>query len=252
MFDKLKMKVAARRVKATKKTRTKKTKQQKTLGKRIWNVISWPFRMIAKLLKWFWKWVCGLNMVGVVNLALLVAIIVLFSMLILDIVGCKKQQIVVVAEPVPVTEQVVVSDEMAPRSLTRRKVVLPIKTNPLTYKKEVPAINVVPVNEQEVKIAEKQTATKNNKFWGDVIIDSRAAASMLQNGAQVHGNLYLQDMRKFTLPCNIHIDGNLFLRDVNMLQFCGDFVITGNIYVSPRSSFGPIPKTAHLGGHVIL
>ena len=68
----------------------------------------------------------------------------------------------------------------------------------------------------------------------------------------VNGNLYLQDMHKYTLPCNIRVNGNVFLRDLGLLQFCGDFTITGNIYVSPRSSFGPIPRTARLGGRVIL
>ena len=59
-------------------------------------------------------------------------------------------------------------------------------------------------------------------------------------------------MQKYTLPCNINIEGNLFLRDMGMLQFCGAFTVKGNIYVSPRSSFGPLPKTARLGGQVIL
>ena len=101
-------------------------------------------------------------------------------------------------------------------------------------------------------VAEKQTAKINNKMYGDVIIDSRGAAAMLQNGSEIDGNLYLENMRKYVLPCDIKITGNMFVRDVNMLQFCGDFEITGNIYVSPRSSFGPIPRTAHLGGQVIL
>ena len=121
-----------------------------------------------------------------------------------------------------------------------------------TNKKIEPAINVVPVQKSDVQVVKQQTATVKNRFWGDVIIDSRGAGAMLQNGAQVNGNLYLQNMRKYTLPCDIRINGNLFLRDVNMLQFCGDFVVTGNIYVSPRSSFGPIPKTARVGGHVVL
>lgn len=253
MFDKLKMKFAARRVKANKKNTKTKTTRKNTKRKgfwaRVWNIICWPFRMIAKLCRRFWNWLCGINLVAMVNLALLVAIIVLFSMLIIDVVGCRKQ-VVVVAKPQH-AEQVVVSEETAPRNV-RPRPVLPIKVNAQTYKKEQPAINVVPVKRVEVQIAKQQIAHNNNKFMGDVIIDSRGAGAMLQNGAQVDGNLYLQNMRKYTLPCDIRINGNLFLRDVNMLQFCGDFVITGNIYVSPRSSFGPIPKTARLGGHVVL
>ena len=76
--------------------------------------------------------------------------------------------------------------------------------------------------------------------------------NVVKNGAHIQGDLYIQDMRKYTLPCDIVIDGNLFLRDVNMLNFCGDFTVRGNIYVSPRSSFGPVPSTARIGGQVIL
>ena len=254
MFDKLKMKFAACRVKANKKNSKAKTTRKNTKRKgfwaRVWNVICWPFRMIAKLCRRFWNWLCGINLVAMVNLALLVAIIVLFSMLIIDVLGCRKQ-VVIVAKPQSTPEQIVVSEAAAPRNV-RPRPVLPIKVNAQTYKKEKPAINVVPVKRVEVQIAKNQIAKRDNKFMGDVIIDSRGAGAMLQNGAQVNGNLYLQNMRKYTLPCDIRINGNLFLRDVNMLQFCGDFVITGNIYVSPRSSFGPIPKTARLGGHVVL
>ena len=89
-------------------------------------------------------------------------------------------------------------------------------------------------------------------MYGDIIIDNRGDAKLLNNGTEIDGNLYLQNMRKYVLPCNIKISGNMFIRDVSMLQFCGDFEITGNIYVSPRSSFGPIPSSARLGGQVIL
>ena len=254
MFDKLKMKFAAHRVKANKKNTKAKTTRKNTKRKgfwaRVWNVICWPFRMVAKLCRRFWNWLCGINLVAMVNLALLVAIIVLFSMLIIDVLGCRKQ-VVIVAKPQSTPEQIVVSEAAAPRNV-RPRPVLPIKVNAQTNKKEVASVNVVPVKQVEVQIAKHQIAKRDNKFMGDVIIDSRGAGAMLQNGAQVNGNLYLQNMRKYTLPCDIRINGNLFLRDVNMLQFCGDFVITGNIYVSPRSSFGPIPKTARLGGHVVL
>ncbi|MBQ2005813.1 MAG: hypothetical protein II219_03325, partial [Alphaproteobacteria bacterium] len=101
-------------------------------------------------------------------------------------------------------------------------------------------------------VVEKQTAKVDNTMYGDVVIDSRGAGKMISHNTNVQGNLYLQNMRKFVLPCGVRIDGNLFLRDVNMLQFCGKFVVTGNIYVSPRSSFGPIPGSAHVGGQIIL
>jgi hypothetical protein len=125
--------------------------------------------------------------------------------------------------------------------------VLPVINNEVTE-----PVNVVPVKKSEVVIAKKQIAKQENKFLGDVVIDSRGAGKLLQNQSQINGNLYLQNMHKYTLPCDVKINGNLFLRDIGLLQFCGDFVVTGNIYVSPRSSFGPIPKTARVGGYVVL
>ena len=223
---------------------TKKNSKRSNFWKRMWKIICWPFRMIAKLWRRFWNWVRKVDIIGLTNIALLVTIIVLFSMLIINLVGCRKEQVVVVAKSVPVTQQVVVEQKVS------QTITLPMAQN--TTKNQQPSVNVVPVKKSEVEIVKKQTAKQNNTLMGDVIIDSRGAGAILQAGTQVNGNLYLQNMRKYTLPCDIRINGNLFLRDVNMLQFCGDFVITGNIYVSPRSSFGPIPKTARLGGYVVL
>lgn len=254
MSKETKVKNAAKRVKTTKRA----TKKRTGFWARVWDIICWPVRMIWRACKWIWKqivrickwvwnWLCGINLVGLVNLTLLLAIIILFSMLIIDVIRCRNQ-VVVVSQQNP--EQVVVTKET--RTVKPRPVTLPMKVDAKTNKRIEESVNVVPVKRSEVEIVKKQTATKNNKFWGDVIVDSRASGAMLQNKSQVNGNLYLQNMRKYVLPCDIEINGNLFLRDVNMLQFCGDFVVTGNIYVSPRSSFGPIPKTARVGGHVVL
>ena len=65
-------------------------------------------------------------------------------------------------------------------------------------------------------------------------------------------SLYIQHMRKYVLPRGIQIEGNLFLRDMGLLEFAGEFTVTGNIYVTPNSSFGPIPSNARIGGQVIL
>ena len=257
MLKKIKVKSAGKRVQTTKRTSKRTTKKTGTLWARVWNIIRWPLQMIARGCrwlwhtvvrgwKWLWNWLCAINVVGLVNLTLLVAIIILFSMLIIDVVGCRKQVVVVAPET---TQQVVAKET---RTVKPRPVTLPMKVDAKTNKRIGGAVNVVPVKRTEVEIVKKQTAVKANRFWGDVIVDSRASGAMLQNKSQVNGNLYLQNMRKYVLPCDIEINGNLFLRDVNMLQFCGDFVVTGNIYVSPRSSFGPIPKTARVGGHVVL
>ena len=236
MPGKQNVKKAAKKIKSTNKTTQKK---RPCLIKRtfhhIWRGLCTAGRTIKEFFVRVWGWICKLNFVALLNCTLLVAIIVLFSMLIMDILGCKKT-VIVIADQKPAIEQVVITEKSAPESI-----VLPLKG------KSNKAINIVPLKKSEV-----QTAKQNKTLMGDVIIDSRASGAVLQDNSTISGNLYLQNMRKYTLPCDIKINGNLFLRDVNLLQFCGDFTVTGNIYVSPRSSFGPIPKTARVGGYVVL
>lgn len=220
----------------------KNNKKLRNFAKRVLNIIAWPFRTIGKLLRKLWNFICKINLIGLTNTALLVAIIVLFSILIMDFMGCRKQQTVVVPQTAPVET----------KTTKVKKTTLPLATDKKTYNKTQQMVRVVSVSKVEIEIVKKQTAIHNKQFWGDVIIDNRSAGALLQNNSQVNGNLYLQNMRKYVLPCNIRINGNLFLRDVNMLQFCGDFVVTGNIYVSPRSAFAPIPRTAKVGGYVVL
>lgn len=255
MFKELKLKIAARRVKnknGRKATAARRRTTQKKSG--FWahmcNIICWPFHMIARIARRAWAWIRSIDLVGLVNLTLLVAIIVLFSMLTIDIIGCRRNNIVVVADApavavVPDRPQVILSDENAPASVKPRPT-LPIKRDPVTRKYASQTVTVAHRNRTATP------ARAMRQLNGDIIIDRRGGDPVLTDGVHINGNLYLQNMRKYTLPCGTVIRGNLFLRDVAMLQFCGDFTVTGNIYVSPRSSFGPIPRTARLGGQVIL
>ncbi len=241
MPTKKQVKAAARKVRKTRNATVKKQNRQ-SAWTRIWNAICWPFHKIAKLFRKLWNWICDINFIGLLNSALLISIIVLFSMLIVDFTKCNKEPVVIIAQPVPVTKPA--SEQ---RNVVTRKPSLPVINKKLSE-----PVNVIPVKKSEVKIAKKQTAIQNKKILGDVIIDSRGAGAILQYNTHVNGNVYLQNMHKYTLPCGTKINGNMFLRDIGLLQFCGDFTVTGNIYVSPRSSFGPIPKTARVGGYVVL
>ena len=230
MTDKKRLNAATRRIKNGTKVQQKKTKQGGGFWVRVWRIVCWPFHKLAKMFRAIWNWICGLNLVGLLNTALLVSIVVLFTMLILDFTKCGQREIIIVSPATSVTSSVAMSTDSAQQK----------------------SVNVVPVKKYEVEIAKRQVAKRKNNFLGDLIIDSRGAGKLLQSQSNVYGNVYLQNMHKYTLPCGVKIDGNLFLRDIGLLQFCGDFTVTGNIYVSPRSSFGPIPKTARVGGHVVL
>ena len=114
MFDKLKMKYAAKRMQQKRDFSAEK-KYIDTNATRLARIILWPLRMVGRAIRWtwdticavcFWMWsvLCEINLVGLINLALLIAIIVLCSMLIIDILNCRVTQSVnsSVVKPVPV------------------------------------------------------------------------------------------------------------------------------------------------------
>jgi len=260
MFDKLKMKLAAKRTKRQKDfaETDKRILKTETESERA---VMFPFRMIARALRWIWdticavcswvwdviftgakkiwKWLCGINLVGLINLTLLIAIIVLFSMLIINVLNCNRTPVVIMSDAKNVAIET--TNKKAPKTLSIQQ--------HITTDDKLPIINLVKTEPSKDVTLRPQG---DGKIYGDLIIESREEAIVLKNGAHIHGNLYLQHMYKYVLPCDIKIEGNLFLRDLGMLQFCGRFTITGNIYVTPNSSFGPIPRDAHLGGQIIL
>ena len=107
-----------------------------------------------------------------------------------------------------------------------------------------------PVVVKEISLPAKDLPKQ--RLMGDVIVDMYPSAPVLSNGVKIDGNLFIQNMRKYTLPCDAKIRGNLFIRNVNKLSFCGKFTVQGNVYVNRYSSFGPIPRDAHIMGQVIL
>lgn len=255
MFKALKMKLAARRMERKNQRKTAKKSNRKSSARvsfwnRMWDIIKKPFIAIGRWFRAFWNWVRSFDLIGLVNTTLLVAIIVLFSMLIMDIIGCNKKPVVIIAEN-DITQQV--SNTEKPR-IVRTRDVKKVSSLPVHRDENRQfidnTIEVAQVKPDEVAI--KQTARVNNIMYGDVIIDSRGAAKMLKSGDVIKGNLYLQNMRKYILPRGVRIEGNLFLRNMGLLQFAGEFTVTGDIYVTPTSSFGPLPGTARIGGQVIL
>lgn len=256
MFQKLKMKIAAHRVqrgkakKSARRAPARKAARKSVFWSRLCVIIAWPFRMIGRALHSVWSWICTIDLIGLINLTLLFAIIILAVLFVINVVNVRRAPKIIIASK-PVVAQTV---HATPTPTVRRTPVkqvasLPVKRD-ASRKYVARPVNVVATKPCGVCI--HQTARTADTMYGDVIIDSRGAATMLRNGDKIRGNLYLQNMRKYTLPCGVRIEGNLFLRDVNMVQFCGEFTVTGNIYVSPKSSFGPIPRTARLGGQVVL
>ncbi|HOY47332.1 MAG TPA: hypothetical protein PLZ05_01875 [Alphaproteobacteria bacterium] len=253
MFKKLKLKLAARKVEKRKESSTKEPKTGKTSAfwSKVKSIVSWPFRALKSVGNKIWHWLRFIDVIGMINLTLLVGIIVLFSILISNILNCgnDKDYVLVASEDVPVTITTteVTTNKSNPMILRRTQTV---KTRTVRATITLPLKKASCCKAENIHLV--KAAKKEYNLYGDVIVDGTKPSEKLKCGTSIKGNLYLQNMRKYTLPCGLHIEGNLLLRNVEMLQFCGDFTITGNIYVSRNSSFGPIPKTARLGGQIIF
>lgn len=221
-----------------------------------WRVIKAIWRFLVRVCRAIWNWLTGINVIGMINLTLLIIIIILCSCLICNIFRCGKSGDVITKKGnVTVTS----GSYTAPNKVDNLKVInrkydtsLPVKQDSQTG--ITPKIKVVgvkkPVIDENISLPENELPKQN--LYGDVIVDNYPGSVILMNGVNVNGNLYVQNMRKYTLPCGAKISGNLFIRNVEKLSFCGSFSVKGNIYVTHRSSFGPIPRDAYVGGQVIL
>lgn len=245
MFKKFKMKLGAKRVKKTTKQTIRANKGKTSAASKIWTALSWPFKKLWALCLKVWAWLCKINLIGLINLTLVVAIVILLTLLGMDISRYQRpaRVVYVPTESTVVGIERVPADEIAQNKANTQHNVLPIKKE--IKSSATPVAQPVVKTYKSVKLVQKSLA-------GDLIIDGFFPSEKLYNGVKIDGNMYLQNMNRYTLPCDTHIDGNLILRDVNMLRFCGSFTVTGNIYVNRNSSFGPIPKTARIGGQVIL
>jgi len=234
------------------KQATKKAHKQniKQLFKKIilfpWNLCKKIWAWLVKLCKRIWNWLKSIDIVGMINLTLLVAIIVLFSSLIADFVCCNR------CSKNNTNSNVVAVSKQDARKVAQRKtnVVLPLR-NEKGVKQKIKTVGVKNVQ----VINESYIPSKNESqqvLSGDVIVDVHPSAPILKNNVYINGNLFIQNMRKYTLPCGAKINGNLFIRNVDRLNFCGKFTVNGNIYVNRQSSFGPIPENAHVNGNIIL
>lgn len=239
MLKKLKLKMAARRLE-----RANAAKSDSKKG--FWSIIKNACKKSGAAVKRgaarLWKWILSIDLIGLINLTLLITIIVLFSVLINNILNPRKETVILVEG-----EQAYATVGITPKLSKNAKQEMDIKiTLPIKQTTRI-TLPVKKYSDYNVK-----AAGKRNVLYGDIVIDGEYTRKNIPNGTKISGNLYLQNMRKYSLPCDIRIDGDLYLRNVHMMRFCGDFTITGNIYVSRNSSFGAIPRTAKLGGSVIF
>ena len=102
MFQKLKMKIAARRVqrskakKSVRRAPARKAARKNAFWSRVRTIVAWPFRMIGRALRRIWSWICAIDLVGLPNLTLLFAIIILATLFIIDVVNYRRAPKIVI------------------------------------------------------------------------------------------------------------------------------------------------------------
>lgn len=249
--------------KATRITRNKNIKQNiKKVLTFPWVALKAIWRFICRMFNKVWNWLKSINIIGMINLTLLVAIMVLCSSLVNDYIRSDKFYTAATAAQVQrnnafskakANKKPVINNN-ANRKVVKRKfnTTLPIKADPETNIK--PQIKVVGVKKPMIvkELSFPANELPKQTLGGDVIINTFRDSTVLSNGVKINGNLFIQNMHKYTLPCDAEINGNLFIRNVDHLKFCGGFTVKGNIYVNRQSGFGPIPKNAKITGQVIL
>lgn len=242
-----------------------------TSNAEIKTIIDRP-RFIVRAYRWIfntapravWKWIVGLEIAGLCNMAMLLLIIILFSFLIGQAThksDCNRKNL---PDATITNVAETASDVMMPEIIEKNDNVEIINK---------PADMVIDNNAQQMQIvvtkkkttiilpmkikSESQYIGKFNKpsfvkINGNVVIDGGRTNKYLSQKTIINGDLILQNMNSFTLPCGVKVNGNLIVRNVRNLDFCGCFAISGDIYVSSNSSFGPIPRDAYINGQVIF
>ena len=212
---------------------------------------AWAF--CVRQCKALWNWLKRIDLVGMVNLTLLTAIVVLIVSLLSDFGKGSQQNIQVVQNDKNQVVNVENRKLNEPRFVRRHlNTALPVRADAKTGLK--PQVKVAgkktPVIIKQKSSSQKELAKQ--KLSGDVIVDFDEKSPVLSNGVNINGNLFIQNLHRYTLPCGTKIEGHLFIRNVDKLSFCGEFTVKGNIYVNRQSSFGPIPSNARVGGQVLL
>ncbi len=239
--------------KAARNTRKQNIKQwfKKVLSYPV-RAIKWLWNLLCRVCRAIWNWLKSINIVGMINLTLLVAIIVLFLSLITDFVRCNKCEKSANANKSNVV--MMQKENNDNRRVVQRKfsTTLPVKMDNQTN--ITPKIRTIGVKKPEVirELSTPSNELPQQTLSGEVIVERGSNAPVLSNGVKVNGNLYIQNMNKYTIPCDAKINGHLFIRNVNKVNFCGKFKVNGNVYVNRESSFGPLPAGTKINGQIIL
>jgi hypothetical protein len=214
------------------------------------------WRRVKRSAAAFWRRLRALDAMAFFNILLLALVVAML----LVMLGSARRQSARKRDAERPAGQILIINGRASAVWTRRPTVV-VSRNGMAMVERPAAANRRPARKSarnQISIAalplkKKSVTVIRTVLPKSVMVDGRAARGAgLRPMTTINGDLYLQNMSKYTLPCGVRVNGNLFLRNVRLMKFCGGFEVKGNIYVSSNSSFGPIPRNAYLGGQVVF
>lgn len=182
------------------------------------------------LLKGLNDYIKSTDLIGISNITLLSFLFVFFTILTLETISVYKTN-----NKIGKTKLIVVYKKGSNRKINKDKIEIPEK-----------------INLEKNKNINCKNKDKVYNRYGDVVVDGKNSIDSIKQNENLVGNLYVQNIYNYTLPCDVSIKGNLFLRNLGRLKFCGKFTITGNIYITENVSFGNFPKGSKLEGNIIF
>ncbi|MCL2629350.1 MAG: hypothetical protein FWD33_01505 [Alphaproteobacteria bacterium] len=219
-----------------------------------------------------WCWVKARNMATVANTALLVLTVAMLVILIKVV----QQNNRIVANVSPKAAELQVqraaprtvsaakqASVPAPTSIARQERLAPARPKNVSFSDAPAAVSVntqITVQPQQparqttrIVVNSAPRRAPSNAEWirQEQQLRPVSRVKKLPAMSQVKGNLYIQNMNAYTIPCGTKVQGDLIVRNVRKLDFCGCFEVKGNVYVGRGVSFGPLPKGARIGGQII-
>lgn len=227
--------------------------------------------LIIRALRWIfvtvpvaiWRWIKSIDIVGLANMALLAVIIVMFGILLINILDINDSRNGRGGSALfnnAIAGGGVGANNHSPSDASDSDKVV-VKTTVTAGDQTKEAVITLPLRKNSDGVpsadADKPVSKDNRDFVGDIILDGSDMWDMPRvarpgRGANIDGNLFVQNMHQYTLPCGIKITGDLILRNVGMVRFCGAFSVGGDVRVTANSSFGPFPADASIAGNVIF
>jgi hypothetical protein len=224
-------------------------------SKHIWKKMGAKIKAASKK---SWAWIKSRDLATTTNVAMLVLVVVMLVVLI----NVAQQNNLIMSSVNNAQKAEVVQNDAQVKKIAAKKAKIRVATVQATVsineesgktaivlplKKVVKVYDTVPTK-IEVKNVRRQT---NNEWLQTEEVIRPVQKRKIDSMETIKGNLYVQNMNSYTIPCGTRVMGNLIVRNVKNLKFCDCFEVMGNMYIGRGTAFGPIPADAKIHGQIV-